>query len=170
WPNMSWSEGKIQFTKGGDKSKAVFSAWASGGSAIFSRKIWDKLGGLDEIYAPWYWEDIDIGYRAWKSGYKIIWDPNCNVIHDHESTSKKLNPQYVSLIKQRNELIFNWLNVTDKNFVFGHFAFLVKHTLSHPGYLKIVLFTLWHLMFHKTLKRKFIFKDRDILKLFSQAL
>ncbi len=170
WPDMSWSAGKMQFSEGKNKTNPVLSAWASGGSAIFRRSIWDKLGGLDEIYAPFYWEDIDIGYRAWKSGYKIIWEPKATVLHDHESTSKKLNPQYISLIKQRNELLFNWLNVTDIGYRTGHLLFLAKHTLAHPGYLKVVLSALWRYLTHPHQKRNFLISDRNVLSHISQSI
>jgi GT2 family glycosyltransferase len=104
WPDIKWDNGKIGFTRGIDKSKSRFSGWASGGSAIFRRSIWDKLDGFKEIYSPGYWEDIDLGWRAWKAGYRIIWEPKSLVVHEHESTFNKLNPKYVALIKQRNEL------------------------------------------------------------------
>lgn len=168
WPDMKWENGKMQFSMGKDKSKAIFSAWASGGSAIFKRSIWDKLGGLDEIYAPWYWEDIDIGYRAWRSGYKIIWNPDSVVIHEHESTSKKLDPNYVNRIKQRNELLFNWLNVTDFQFVIKHILFLITHTLAHPGYIKVILSTIGRLISKKPVRRNFVVSDREVLNLFSK--
>lgn len=170
WPDLNWSNGKMQFTKGRDKSKPVLSAWASGGSAIFRRSTWDKLGGMDEIFAPFYWEDIDIGYRAWKSGYKIIWEPKATVLHDHESTSKKLKPSYISLIKQRNELLFNWLNVTDANFRSGHLTYLIKHVLAHPGYLKVVISALWRYLTHSHIKRKFIISDKNVLSHISKSI
>lgn len=170
WPDVRWADGKIQFSRGKNKSEAVLSAWASGGSAIFRRSIWDKLGGLDEIYAPFYWEDIDIGYRAWKSGFKVIWEPSAIVLHDHESTSKKLNPTYISLIKQRNELLFNWLNITDVEYRVRHLFFLAKHSLLHPGYVKIILSATWRYLNHPHLKRKFIISDKNVLSHISKPI
>ncbi len=170
WPDMRWEGGKMQFSHGSDKSKPVLSAWASGGSAIFRRSVWDKLEGLDEIYAPFYWEDIDIGYRAWKSGYKIIWEPKSIVVHEHESTAKKISQSYLSLIKQRNELLFNWLNVSDKKFVLGHSWFLLRHSLARPGYVKVILFTLWRYLSHPHLKRNFIISDDNVLSHISKSI
>lgn len=170
WPDMNWADGKMQFTHGRDKSKPVLSAWASGGSAVFRRSIWDALGGLDEIYAPFYWEDIDIGYRAWKSGYKIVWEPRSVVSHEHEATSKKMDPKYISLVKQRNELLFNWLNIRDSGFRKGHLVFLVKYTMLHPGYLKIILSALWRLLTHPSLKRDFLISDQNVLSHISKSI
>lgn len=168
WPEVKW-DGKIQFTRGENKTKPHFSAWASGGSAIFRRSIWDKLGGLNEIYAPFYWEDIDIGYRAWKMGYKVIWDNDSIVYHEHESTAKKIDPKYLSLIKQRNELLFNWINIKDKDLINSHRRFLFSHILKHPGYLKVFLVALIRYII-KNKQLKFIKSDREVLSFVNQAI
>lgn len=167
WPLVSW-DGKLQYTRGEDKSLAHFSAWASGGSAVFRKKIWDKLGGFDEIYSPGYWEDIDIGWRAWKVGCKIIWEPQAKVEHQHESSFSRLDQGFVSLIKQRNELIFNWKNITDPTLRRGHLVYLLRHTLTHPGYLKVIMATLK--IFPKAKKTTGTLTDREVLALVNQPL
>ena len=168
WPLVRW-DGKIQFTRGEDKGGPRYTAWASGGSAIFKRSIWDKIGGLNEIYAPFYWEDIDLGFRAWKMGYKIIWDNKSLVFHEHESTAKKINPAYLSLIKQRNEILFNWINISDKKLVKEHRKYLFTHTLKHPGYLKVVLAALTRYICMNQ-KLKFIKTDEEVLSLVNQKI
>lgn len=168
WPQVTW-DGKIQFVRGEDKSAPRYTAWASGGSAIFKRSLWDKIGGLNEIYAPFYWEDIDIGYRAWKMGYKIIWDNQSLVFHEHESTAKKINPAYLSLIKQRNELLFNWINVTDKKLTRLHRQYLTSHVINHPGYLKIVIAAYIRFLLQKP-KLHFVRTDKEVLSLVNQKV
>ena len=167
WPLVSWS-GKLQYIRGEDKTAPRFSAWASGGSAIFRKTIWDKLGGFDEIYSPGYWEDIDIGWRAWKAGYQIIWEPKALVEHQHESSFSKLDQNFVSLVKQRNELIFNWKNITDRNLRRDHFLYLLLHTLTHPGYLKVVFAALK--AYPQVKKTKGSITDREVLALVNQPL
>lgn len=167
WPLVLWKGGKLQYTRGVDKETPHYSTWASGGSAIFRRSIWDKLGGLNEVYAPFYWEDIDIGYRAWKTGYQIIWDPRSIVYHQHESTAKSLNQNKVNLIRQRNELLFTWTNITDRDLLASHIMFLIIYTLSHPGYLKIILSALFRLPANKQVK-SFIRTDKQVISLVNQ--
>ena len=65
WPNVTW-DGKLQYTQGTDKTTAVFSAWASGGSSIIRHSVWNTLTGFNPLFSPGYWEDIDLGWRAWK--------------------------------------------------------------------------------------------------------
>ena len=162
WPKCQFENGKIHFTRGEDKSHPRYSLWASGGSAIFNRQIWDKLGGLNEVFSPFYWEDIDIGYRAWKSGYKIIWDNKSVVNHQHESTSGKLNQNYVNLIRQRNELMFNWLNISDTNLKIKNFTNLLVYIARHPGYLKVVFSALHRIRLNKIIYKSTI-SDEDVL-------
>lgn len=138
WPEVSFN-GKLQYIRGADKSVARYSAWASGGSAIFRRSNWNDLGGFDEVYNPGYWEDIDIGWRAWKAGYSIIWEPASEVIHQHENTFNLFKKSYLDYLKQRNELIFNWKNITDPDLKREHFLFLLEHSIAHPGYSKAIL-------------------------------
>ena len=103
------------------------SFWASGGSAAFSREKWLKLGGMDAIYKPFYWEDVDISFRAQKRGWKIIWEPKSVVYHQHESTiGKNFNKNYIDLISGRNRLLFIWKNITSKTLFKQHQMELLK--------------------------------------------
>lgn len=127
-------------------SRVSDSFWASGGSAVFRRSVWMELKGMDDdLLSPFYWEDIDLCYRAQKRGYKVLWDPRCLVQHNHESTVKKLDQGWVSRIRERNQLLFMWKNITSRNLLKKHRKFLLKRILRHPGYLRIVLmaFTKW---------------------------
>jgi GT2 family glycosyltransferase len=102
------------------------SGWASCGSAVFSKKIWDDLGGLDETLNPFYYEDVDLGYRAWKSGYKIFFEKNAGVRHIHKTGAIRTHykDDRIKTISYRNQFIFNWKNLTDSDIVFLHIAYL----------------------------------------------
>lgn len=123
-----------------EQNKILESFWASGGSAVFRRDTWMDLKGMDEkVMSPFYWEDIDLSYRAQKRGYTVLWDYRCKVVHEHESTMKKLNQGYVNRIRERNQLLFIWKNLTSRNLVNKHKQFLLKRILRHPKYLIIFL-------------------------------
>lgn len=139
WPQVHWKNGKIQYTNGVDREHPRLSLWASGGSSILRRSIWNELGGFNEIYNPGYQEDIDLGWRAYQQGYKIVWDPASKVSHQHETSFSKLNHKFVNFLKQRNELLFHWLNISDTILKAEHLKFLITYSLSHPGYFKIII-------------------------------
>ncbi len=137
WAKGKWVKGFIEHQVGPKTKKTHLSFWASGGSAAFRKSIWLKLGGLDEIFAPFYWEDIDLSYRAWKRGFKILWEPQSVVHHQHESTiGSKFSQRYVDLISQRNQLLFIWKNITNLKMRSIHKIFLWKKLLTQPGYFK----------------------------------
>lgn len=123
-----------------ESTKVENTFWANGGSGVFRRDVWMELKGMDEaVLSPFYWEDIDLSYRAQKRGYKVLWDPRANVIHEHEATMRKLNQTYVNRIRERNQLLFIWKNLTSSNLMKKHTIAVFKRVLRHPGYLRIVL-------------------------------
>ena len=139
WAKGKFEDGFVGFEPGKEGDGVHESFWVSGGSRIFRRDVWMKLGGMDEeLLSPFYWEDIDLSYRAAKRGYKLLWEPKAKVYHKHETTMKTLPRRYVARIKERNQLLFMWKNITSPNLFRKHLVGLLKRSLKHPGYLKIV--------------------------------
>lgn len=97
--------------------------WVSGGSGAFRKNIWDKLGGLDQLYNPFYWEDIDLSYRARKSGYKTLFEEKSIVRHEHDKgvIKTKFRPENVKRIVYRNQFIFAWKNSDFNTLILGVF-------------------------------------------------
>lgn len=125
-----WEKGFLLHSRGDiDRDNTL---WAGGGSSAFRKKIWDKIGGLDEIYNPFYWEDNDLSYRALKAGYKIIFEKKSVVIHEHEKGAIKTTTgnSQIKKIAYRNQFIFVWLNITDKDLLFSHILYLPYHLLT----------------------------------------
>lgn len=105
--------------------------WAEGGACLIDRQKFESMNGFDEIYSPFYWEDIDLSYRAWKAGYTILFDPRVLVEHHHESTIRTFyNSKQVRSIAFRNQLIFIWKNIHDLGKIFSHILFLKLYLLS----------------------------------------
>ena len=97
-------------------------AWVSGGSGAFRRSMWNTLGGMDILYNPFYWEDIDLSYRARKAGWKLIFEPKSIVGHYHEEgkIKREYTSEQVKKIVYRNQFIFIWKNVTDFSIICAH--------------------------------------------------
>lgn len=136
WARILWQKGFIEHQPGNKAKTTHISAWASGGSAAFRKSIWQKLGGFDLLYHPFYWEDVDLSYRAWKRGYKILWEPKAIVYHKHEGTIQRFSKDYVNLISQRNQLLFTWKNVTSPKMMLEHKFWLGLKLIKNPGYFK----------------------------------
>lgn len=105
--------------------------WVSGGSGAFRKKTWEKLGGFDSLYNPFYWEDIDLSYRALKSGHKIFFEPKAVVVHEHAyGAIKHYQPDFkIKIIAYRNQFIFVWKNITDLNKRLWHLLWLPYHVV-----------------------------------------
>lgn len=159
----SWARGEFKggFVnhEPGDKSiNTVQTFWVSGGSGVFRRDIWHQLKGMDEeLLNPFYWEDIDLCYRAQKRGYICLWEPKAKVLHKHESTISKVSKiRKKHRIQERNQLIFIWKNITSDILFRKHIAGLLAKLLKHPGYFRVLVMAL--------LKLPIILKRRKIEK------
>jgi len=165
-------DGFIVHDAGKESDKAYETFWISGGSGIFRRSIWMELKGLDEaLLSPLYWEDLDICYRALKRGYVLLWDPKANVSHIHESTTSKLPRDRLSRIKERNQLLVNWKNLTSPAFFRKHLSGLLRRVVKHPGYIRIVFMALPRirdvLKLRKIEKRESILSDEAVFAKFT---
>ena len=141
--------------------------WAEGGSSIFNKKLFINLGLLDELYNPFYWEDIDLSYRAWKAGYKILFDPNIKVEHHHESTiGKYFDKSKILKTAFRNQMIFHWKNLTDKDLIFKHLLNIPKFIFI-PGFFDALIRLPKILQVRKKTVKLFKKTDKEILSLFS---
>ena len=64
------------------------SDWFLGAFLLLRRAMLDELGGLDEGYHL-YGEDIDLAYRAAKSGWERWYVPDAVVIHHHQAVTDR---------------------------------------------------------------------------------
>lgn len=107
-------------------------AWVSGGSGVFNKSIWNTLGGMDTVFNPFYWEDIDLSYRALKAGYTIRFEPTSIVVHKHDEGAIKTSFTQADIkkIAFRNQLFFMWKNITDSRFVLQHIFWLPYYMVN----------------------------------------
>jgi len=140
--------------------------WSEGGASIFRKKLFVELGMLDELYNPFYWEDIDLSYRAWKMGYEILFNPSVIVEHHHESTiGKYFDQKRILRTAFRNQLIFQWKNLTDKELLLKHLINLPKYILN-PGFFDALLRLPQILKERKKIVKLFVKGDKEILNNF----
>lgn len=126
----AWKRGFLVHSRG--EVNKTNTLWVNGGSGAFRKSVWDKLGGFNELYSPFYWEDIDLSYRALKSGYKIMFEPKSVVVHEHDkgAIKKKFSASYIKTVAYRNQFIFVWKNVTDLDLQLRHLFWLPYHMIK----------------------------------------
>lgn len=150
WAKGDFVAGFIQHEPGPKTNIPHETFWVSGGSGVFRKDMLTEIGLFDEeVLSPFYWEDMDVCYRALKRGYIMFWEPNAKVQHKHESTINKKNfPGWkIDLIKERNQLLFIWKNITSNTLMKSHFQAVIARIGKHPGYLKVVLAALLNLRY-----------------------
>ena len=87
-------------------------AYGGGGSCAFDRRKFLELGGFDELLAPFYLEDTDLGYMAWKRGWKKLYQPASVVYHEHRGTiGRRFSEAYIQGILKKNFVLFTWKNI-----------------------------------------------------------
>jgi GT2 family glycosyltransferase len=66
--------------------------FASGGAMLIHRRTFIDVGGFDpEFFA--YFEDVDLGWRLWVLGHRVLYAPDAEVRHIGGSTGKR-SPSY----------------------------------------------------------------------------
>ncbi|RMG95922.1 MAG: glycosyltransferase family 2 protein [Chloroflexi bacterium] len=77
--------------------------FACGGAMLIKRDIFLKTGGFDPDYFA-YFEDVDLGWRLWLMGYKVVYAPKATVYHRHHGTWDKVNDAKRWVLAERNTL------------------------------------------------------------------
>jgi GT2 family glycosyltransferase len=112
----------------GKLKSAVDNCWATGGSSAFDRKKYLSIGGMDKLYKPAYWEDIDLSWQAReKYGWKVLFEPKSRVYHNHETTNVSVfGLRSMEQMAMRNQLLFVWKNYRGRRLL-EHFLWLPYH-------------------------------------------
>lgn len=168
-----WHKGFLLHSKGEVDKTDTF--WVSGGSSAFNRELFQQLGGLDTLYDPFYWEDIDLSYRAQKAGYKVLFEPKSVVVHVHKkgSIKKHYKDEVIKSYAMRNQFTFIWKNVTDWNLLISHFLYLPYYLLTallrfDKIFLKgffLAILRVPDIISHRASQKKYYkVKDKDIIE------
>jgi GT2 family glycosyltransferase len=83
----------------------------SGANALVRREYLMELGGFCELFNPYYSEDVDLGLQAWRSGWKLYFQPLSICYHAQSSTIKKLPNERVRMIAKRNKHFLHFLHL-----------------------------------------------------------
>ena len=109
--------------------------FACGGAMLVHRQVFLDLGGLDPGFFA-YFEDVDLGWRLWVTGYRVVLAPKAVAYHRMHGTSGRfpLHQRYV--LYERNALRMIVKNYSDENLrrVLGPALLLtVKRALLRGG-------------------------------------
>jgi radical SAM protein with 4Fe4S-binding SPASM domain len=93
-------------------SQTVEHFYAGGGASFFQAGLLGEL--LDaEVYHPFYWEDVEWGWRARKLGYRSLFCAASVARHTQRATiARCFSPAEIESVVERNRLLFQLRNFT----------------------------------------------------------
>jgi GT2 family glycosyltransferase len=151
--------------------------WSFGAAAAYNREKWMEIGGMDTLFRPAYWEDIDISYNAWKRGWKVLFEPKAVVNHNQETTNQKVfGLSKMKVMSTKNQFLFIWKNISEIKLILNHLFWLpliLSRAFVKNDYYTIQGFKLAIVQLNEALsKRKKSAKyhklnDSEIFKMFS---
>ena len=81
---------------------------ARGASMMIKKQVFWKLGGFDKKFFASF-EDVDLGWRTWLLGYKVVLAPQSIVFHQGGKTTALLN-NYIKFHSTKNTLVLCFVN------------------------------------------------------------
>ena len=107
------------------------------GAMIIDRQVFLDIGGFDENYFLFY-EDLDLGWRLWLLGYKVVFAPEAIVYHRFHGSVSSVPEIRKWVLYKRNALYTILKNYSDENLdkvlsviLLSSMAGLVNQTVRH---------------------------------------
>ncbi len=154
-----------------DKTGPTFST----GNGAFDRKKFVELNGFDKIYLPGRYEDVDLCFRAWKSGYRGVYEPRSIIYHKgYESFKKAFSDKEIYAMVFRNSILFMVKNITDIRIMLKFYFWLLPRLIYFFLVGKFYLVSaFWRAIFllpearvrRKEALRTFKISDKEVLNM-----
>lgn len=77
WQGNPWTK---RYRQDGDHTGRRDAGWLSGACVLVRRDVFDRLGGFDEGFFM-YFEDVDLGWRIGRQGYRNVYEPAAVATH-----------------------------------------------------------------------------------------
>lgn len=91
-----------------ERQELCHTLFCSGGFMAVDRKKFLELGGFNRLFWPAYAEDLDLCFRAWRRGWRCIFEPASVVLHRENGTWRRDHDTRVARMSLRTALLFQW--------------------------------------------------------------
>lgn len=95
------------------KQKLTHTVFSSSGFMAVDRRKFLEIGGFSRLYFPMYCDDLDLGFRAWRKGWRSIYDPESTVYHRENGSGES---DWVRHYMLRNAFLFEWSSLPTGKF------------------------------------------------------
>lgn len=84
--HINWRTGTIRSVGAGEVDEGQYDAHVpitcNGGACLVRREVFTRVGGFDEGFNPYGWEDVDFALRARSAGFHICLAPTAIIYHE----------------------------------------------------------------------------------------
>lgn len=103
------------------------SMYLSGANALVSTQKVKKLGGFNELFAPFYVEDAELSLRAWRMGWRCYYEHKMYCRHKESVTIRSKNRKsYIKRIYNRNKMLLHSIHLPGGLLVVWHLQLLIE--------------------------------------------
>lgn len=108
-----------------------------GAAMLVDKKKFLQLNGFDTIFHPFYLEETDLCYRAWKMNWKVIYEPKSTIYHFHNKTiGEKFRRFKILTSFRKNQYLFIWKNITDRWMILSNILQMLLPKLLIPNHIE----------------------------------
>ena len=115
-----------------NKDDLVYTTYLSGANALIDRKKIVEIGGFNELYSPFYFEDFDLGLRAWQMGWKLYYEHQSVCYHRVSASTNNMNKSnFVKITYNRNSFLLQAIHLKGFKRKLWHFQLFTSTLLGH---------------------------------------
>ncbi|MDQ7773904.1 MAG: glycosyltransferase [Elusimicrobiales bacterium] len=109
WNGLQVDGSANYLPRSGGRAPSLF---LSGAEAFVDTAKLKAIGGFDEAFTPFYGEDLDLGIRAWRSGWTCWYEHSAVCRHKTSATISSYNkPAAIMAIAARNKLLLHYAHL-----------------------------------------------------------
>lgn len=88
WKDASgWNYGRFDDPRRPEYNYVRQVDFCSGACLLIPRSLFMEMGGFDDLYAPAYYEDVDLAFKLRRAGKKVVYQPHAEIVHFEGITS-----------------------------------------------------------------------------------
>jgi GT2 family glycosyltransferase len=110
-----------------------YALFVSCGAAVILRSVFEEVGGFDPDFFL-YQEDVDLCWRLWLKGYKVVMSSRSLVFHKSGATSSKLPTEFIYKLNRKHALFSLYKNL-EKDELLELFPILLYYVLERSRFL-----------------------------------
>lgn len=98
---------------------------------MIRKEMFEELGGFSDLYKPFYYEDFDLGLRAWYQGWSSYFYPGAEVIHADKGTIEDhFKSDLIKSTQRRNRYFLEWVHFPKTRLIFSTIPFTLMQVLG----------------------------------------